>query len=92
MNLALENDALVIKEERFLDSYKKLMIKTKKIIITCYTLHFINDVLVFIPKRIFDMSSFSIASCVGELIFILFRISFLIHPLKNTDYKIISWN
>lgn len=68
LNLAIANDTLLIKQGRFLDTYRNRMMKTKMIVVTCYVFHFINDVLVFIPTRIFDMSSFSIATCVGKLI------------------------
>lgn len=68
LKLLLENDSLIIETSKFTDKYVIMLKNIKIVVLTCSTLHIINDVIIFIPSRITDMKSYSIANCVGKIV------------------------
>nr|XP_021185067.2 LOW QUALITY PROTEIN: uncharacterized protein LOC110372582 [Helicoverpa armigera] len=65
LGVVKKNDDLIIETGTCSEIHKRMLRSIKIILIMCYVFHFINEIMIFLPFRIFRMDDFSMASCVG---------------------------
>ncbi|XP_013195806.2 odorant receptor 10a [Amyelois transitella] len=65
LRLVKKNDDLVRQSGRFADEHAGMMKIIKWIILTCFTFHFVNDVLIFSTVRVITTTEITITSCTG---------------------------
>lgn len=51
--------------ERSIEKRKTIFKHLKYIVLICYTLHFINEVIIYTPKWLAETNNFCIVSCLG---------------------------
>ncbi|XP_045542794.1 odorant receptor 10a-like [Papilio machaon] len=65
LELIKKNNDMPMQFDRSTEKCKRIFKYLKSIVLICYTLHFINEVLIYLPKRLAETDEFSVVSCVG---------------------------
>ncbi|KPI91640.1 Putative odorant receptor 69a, isoform A [Papilio xuthus] len=65
LELIKNNNDMPMQFERSTEIRKGIFKYLKTIVLICYALHFFNEILIYLPKRLAETAEFSIVSCVG---------------------------
>nr|WCC57417.1 odorant receptor 17 [Papilio glaucus] len=65
LELLKRNNDMTMQFANSNEKLKKIMKYLKTIVLICYIFHFVNEVLIYLPKRIAEIEDFSIIPCVG---------------------------
>nr|WCC57352.1 odorant receptor 17 [Papilio dardanus] len=65
LELLKKNDDMPMQFERSTEKRKNIFKYLKYIVLICYTLHFINEIVIYTPKRLAKTDDFSVVSCLG---------------------------